>query len=107
MLAATAWLAMKGKHDRGKAALKSLVGRVADYDVDYEWSVICYEVEESERAVAQSGHVGWGVFRKWTNLQRALISTLAFTYQVGLSMIPGSISSEASSRFNAPSSRQS
>ncbi|KNB20691.1 hypothetical protein FOXG_17554 [Fusarium oxysporum f. sp. lycopersici 4287] len=77
------WYASKGRHDEGKKALKRLVGNVEGYDIDREYSVIQYEMDESS-ATAKSGNENsdWkALFTSKINMKRAVISTLPFTFQ--------------------------
>ncbi|KAF4334038.1 general substrate transporter [Fusarium beomiforme] len=87
------WYASKGRHEEGKKALKRLVGNVPGYDVDREYSVIQYEMEESS-ALAKSGNenADWkALFTSKINMKRAAISTLPFTFQniVGVPLMFG------------------
>ncbi|KAG4259894.1 hypothetical protein FPRO03_12544 [Fusarium proliferatum] len=87
------WYASKGRHDEGKKALKRLVGNVEGYDIDREYSVIQYEMDESS-ATAKSGNENsdWkALFTSKINMKRAVISTLPFTFQniVGVPLMFG------------------
>jgi len=73
-----AWYASKGRHDEGKKALKRLVGNVEGYDIDREYSVIQYEMDESS-ATAKSGNEN----SDW-KVSPGLISSLLSTLQIGV-----------------------
>ncbi|KAJ4024661.1 hypothetical protein NW752_003221 [Fusarium irregulare] len=85
------WYASKGRHDEGKKALRRLVGNVKDYDVDREYSVLQYEMEESS-STAKGENSDWkALFTSRINMKRAVISTLPFTFQnvVGVPLMFG------------------
>ncbi|RFN47645.1 maltose permease mal31 [Fusarium flagelliforme] len=85
------WYAAKGRHDEGKKALRRLVGNVKDYDVDREYSVLQYEMEESS-STAKGENSDWkALFTNKINMKRAIISTLPFTFQnvVGVPLMFG------------------
>ncbi|KAF5559111.1 general substrate transporter [Fusarium phyllophilum] len=87
------WYAPKGRHDEGKKALKRLVGNVEGYDVDREYSVIQYEMDESSATAKSSNeNSDWkALFTNKINMKRAVISTLPFTFQnvVGVPLMFG------------------
>ncbi|ORY35933.1 general substrate transporter [Naematelia encephala] len=85
------WLAMKDRDDKGKKALKWLVGNVQGYDLDHEWAVIRSEVADSRKISTKQGSNDWVALFKWKNFRRALISTLPFTYQnfIGVPLVFG------------------
>ncbi|KAH6876392.1 general substrate transporter [Thelonectria olida] len=88
-----AWYASKGRHDEGKKALRKLIGNVEGYDVDHEYAVIAFEMVES-KALAKNGleNADWkALFTSKTNMKRAVISTLPFTFQniVGVPLMFG------------------
>ncbi|KAH7258754.1 hypothetical protein MRS44_009735 [Fusarium solani] len=88
-----AWYASKGRDDEGKKALRKLVGNVEGYDFDHEYSVFRYEFVES-LSMAKHGdeNSDWkALFTSKTNLKRAVISTLPFTFQniVGVPLMFG------------------
>lgn len=76
-----AWYAAKGRDADGKKALRRLVGNVPGYDFDHEFAVIRYDFEQSKanRSESQSD---WGaIFKNKTNLKRAFVSAIPFTFQ--------------------------
>ncbi|RSH82354.1 uncharacterized protein EHS24_007321 [Apiotrichum porosum] len=86
-----AWLADKGKDDKAKKSLRRLVGKVDGYDVDYEYSCIKAEMDQSKALLAAKTDNGWKALFKGSNLKRALISTIPFTFQnfVGVPLVYG------------------
>lgn len=86
-----AWLAEKGKDDKAKKSLRRLVGNVDGYDVDYEYGCIKAEVDQSKALLAAKTDNGWKALFKGSNLKRALISTIPFTFQnvVGVPLVYG------------------
>jgi MFS family permease len=88
-----AWYASKGRHDEGKKALLRLVGNVKDYDVEREYAVLKYEMDESMALQKKNeGQSEWrALLTNKTNVKRAIISTLPFTFQnvVGVPLMFG------------------
>ncbi|KAI8308017.1 Alpha-glucosides permease MPH3 [Colletotrichum sp. SAR11_59] len=87
-----AWYASKGKHEEAKNSLHQLVGDVEGYDVEYEYAVMRYEIDQSI-ALSQSlgGDSDWKALMTPINLKRAIISTLPLTFQnvVGVPLMFG------------------
>ena len=85
------WLCRQGRHDKGKRALRRLVGNVPGYDIDYEYSVIQSELDESTALAAAQGSSDWAAIFKWINFKRVIAATLPFTYQnfVGVPLVYG------------------
>lgn len=69
------WLASKGHHDKGKKALRRLVGNVEGYDLDHEYAVIAAQHEASARASKHS----WITLLRGHNLKRTLITCIVPT----------------------------
>ncbi|KAH8885823.1 general substrate transporter [Thozetella sp. PMI_491] len=86
-----AWCARNGKHERGKKALQRLIGNVEGYDVDHEYAVIKYEVDESTALSKATSQSEWKMMLTKLNLKRAVIATLPFTFQniVGVPLMFG------------------
>ncbi|KAH7353178.1 general substrate transporter [Pyrenochaeta sp. MPI-SDFR-AT-0127] len=76
-----AWYCSKGRHEDGRKALRRLVGNVEGYDVDYEYSVLQYETDQSRDLAEASGTSDWKALRTKTNIKRCIIATLPFTFQ--------------------------
>ncbi|KAL2849592.1 general substrate transporter [Aspergillus pseudoustus] len=87
------WYASESRHDEGKQALRRLVGNVKDYDLEREYAVLKYEMDESTALQKkQEGQSEWKIlFTSKTNVKRAIISTLPFTFQniVGVPLMFG------------------
>ncbi|KAF5501311.1 Alpha-glucosides permease MPH3 [Colletotrichum siamense] len=87
-----AWYASKGKHEEAKNSLRRLVGNVEGYDVEHEYAVMRYEIDQSI-ALSQSlgGDSDWKALMTPINLKRAIISTLPLTFQnvVGVPLMFG------------------
>lgn len=85
-----AWYAAKGRHEDAKRALRRLVGPVAGYDVDHEYAVVRFEVDESARLARARGSE-WRALVSRVNLKRIVVATLPFTFQnfVGVPLIFG------------------
>ncbi|KAI8224198.1 Alpha-glucosides permease MPH3 [Colletotrichum sp. SAR 10_86] len=87
-----AWYASKGKHEEAKKSLRRLVGDVDGYDVEHEYAVMRYEIDQSI-ALSQSlgGDSDWKALMTPINLKRAIISTLPLTFQnvVGVPLMFG------------------
>lgn len=74
------WLASKGRDEKGKKALRFLVGHnVPDYDLDHEYRVIAAEMEVSRMAVK---HSHWKAIFQGTNLKRTFMATIGITIQM-------------------------
>ncbi|KAH7143442.1 general substrate transporter [Dactylonectria macrodidyma] len=88
-----AWYAAKGRDEEGRKALQKLVGNVDGYNVDHEYAVIKYEMEESIALSKRASSSGdWkALFTNKINFKRAVISTLPFTFQniVGVPLMFG------------------
>ncbi|KAF6818846.1 sugar transporter [Colletotrichum plurivorum] len=87
-----AWYASKGKHEEAKKLLRRLIGNVEGYDVEHEYAVMRYEIDQSI-ALSQSrgGDSDWKALMTPVNLKRAVISTLPLTFQnvVGVPLMFG------------------
>ncbi|KAF6805037.1 sugar transporter [Colletotrichum musicola] len=87
-----AWYASRGKHEEAKNSLRRLVGNVEGYDVEHEYAVMRYEIDQSI-ALSQSrgGDSDWKALMTPVNLKRAVISTLPLTFQnvVGVPLMFG------------------
>ncbi|KAK2025393.1 MFS general substrate transporter [Colletotrichum zoysiae] len=87
-----AWYASKGRREDAKRPLRRLVGDVEGYDVDHEYAVMRYEVDQSA-ALSQSrgGESDWKALMAPINLKRAVFSTLPLTFQniVGVPLMFG------------------
>ncbi|KAM5341255.1 hypothetical protein ACJ41O_015364 [Fusarium nematophilum] len=87
-----AWYASKGRHDEGKKALRRLTGDVKDFDIEHEYAVVKFEMEESRALAKGSNTSDWkALFTSKTNMKRAVTSTLPFTFQniVGVPLMFG------------------
>lgn len=84
-----AWCVTEGKTERGKKALRQLNHGVKDYDLDYQYRVLCLTVEhEQELAVEQRRESWTAIFRGvdgirtvislWTNLSTQFIGLTLF-----------------------------
>ncbi|KAJ0415216.1 general substrate transporter [Aspergillus carlsbadensis] len=76
-----AWYAARGRHEDAKKSLRKLVGNVAGYDVDHEYKVLRFEVEQSVALAKTETENIWRVMFKKINLKRIVISQLPFTFQ--------------------------
>lgn len=85
------WLAGKGKHEQAKKALRRLVGNVDGYDLEHEYKVLLQELEQSAAAAQKASQYSWKALFTKTNLKRAVIATLPYTFQnfVGVPLIFG------------------
>ncbi|KAF5521898.1 Major facilitator-type transporter ecdC [Colletotrichum aenigma] len=92
LLGSPAWYASKGKHEEAKKSLRKLVGDVEGCDVEHEYAVMRYEIDQSI-ALSQSlgGDSDWKALMTPINLKRAIISTLPLTFQnvVGVPLMFG------------------
>lgn len=77
----TAWLLLRGRHEKAKRMLGRLVGNVTDYDLDYEFAILQAEVEESQNITNKSSSTEWVALFKWHNLRRVIAATLPYTFQ--------------------------
>ena len=75
------WYIRKGKLERGKKALKFLVGNVEGYDLDHEFEVIRTQVEVSNAVSNSHSKNKWKAFFQWPNLRRAIAAALPLTCQ--------------------------
>ncbi|KAL2752048.1 hypothetical protein ACRALDRAFT_1083634 [Sodiomyces alcalophilus JCM 7366] len=85
-----AWYAAKGRDEDAKESLRRLVGRVDGYDLDHEYAVVKFEVDESARLARTRGSE-WRALAAPVNLKRIVVATLPFTFQnfVGVPLIFG------------------
>ena len=86
-----AWCASKGRHEQGKKSLTRLVGDVDGYDVNHEYAVIKFEIDESAALSDAASESDWKALFTKMNLKRAVIATLPFTFQnvVGVPLMFG------------------
>ena len=78
----SAFLCKRGQHDKAKKSLRRLIGNVAEYDFDHEYSVLRFHVEESVALNQKLSSSSWAAIFKGNNLRRTVISCLPFTLQV-------------------------
>lgn len=80
-----------GKHDKGKRALKRLIGNVEGYDVEHEYAVLQQEMEASATLAALVGDSDWVALFRWANFRRVIAATLPFSFQnfVGVPLVYG------------------
>ena len=85
------WLAVNGKHDKAKAVLNRLNGKVQGYDVEAEYNIILVELEEGRNLANQASRWSYWAIFKGTNLRRLLISWGPFAWQqwIGVPVIFG------------------
>lgn len=76
-----AWYAAKGRHEKGKVALRRLIGNVEGYEIDREYRVLLKEVEESRRQTEAQAKTSWAAMLKRPNLRRTIISALPLVFQ--------------------------
>lgn len=70
-----------GQHEKGKAALRRLVGNVEEYDIEHEYALLHYENEKSKEMTQALGTSDWRAFFRPVNIKRTIASALPFTFQ--------------------------